>query len=354
MTDNSALYPHLYAILVAPPGVGKTKMIAKAHDMLSALSPDVHIGHSSLTAASLVDNLNEATRRHIRMNETPAVVTFNSLAIISNELGVLLPVYDTAFMNTLQDIYDCRPYSQKRRTKDLMIEIKNPQLNILAGTTPAFLQGTLPEGAWAEGFTARCLFIFSGEQVIASLFQERVENTALETALKQRLKRINQLYGEMKFTEEAARFIDAWHMNGREPQPDHPRLLHYNTRRTVNVLKLSMIASISENDELLIRKHHIERALEWLIEMEHYIPDIFKSMENTSHTQILKETWHFVYTTWMKEGHKPVAEARIIAFISKRTPAHFVNKVLEVLERGEYIKRSLGASGNEYTPRGRD
>ncbi|NJL70369.1 MAG: hypothetical protein HC888_01565 [Candidatus Competibacteraceae bacterium] len=145
VTNGRPLYPHLYTILVAPPGIGKTKILSKGREMLIALKPDVHVAFSSLTAASLIDNLHDAVRRHIRPDAVPAAVVDNCLSIVSSELGVLLPTYDPSFMNTLQDLYDCLPYSQKRRTRDISIEIPNPQINILAACTPAYLQGTLPE-----------------------------------------------------------------------------------------------------------------------------------------------------------------------------------------------------------------
>lgn len=353
VTNGRRLYAHLYTILVAPPGIGKTKILSKGREMLAALKPDVHVAFSSLTAASLIDNLNDAVRRHQRPDEVPAIVIDNCLSIVSSELGVLLPTYDPAFMNTLQDLYDCLPYSQKRRTRDISIEIKNPQINILAACTPAYLQGTLPEGAWAEGFTARCIFVFSGERIIADLFNETSEDAAANDALIDRLKTINKLYGRIHFSEEAKTFINAWHRGGEPPQPDHPKLLHYNTRRVLNLAKLSMIAAISQGAYQLIEVEHVERALDWLIEVEHYIPDIFKAMDNTSHSQILRDVWHYVFDTYRRENKRPVNEHRILTFISARVPAYAVKPTLEVLEKAGYLERQIGKGGNEYVPRGR-
>lgn len=67
------------------------------------------------------------------------IVNFNSLTIVSNELGVLLPEYDPAMMSKLTDIYDGKGYSERRRTKDLNFKIDAPQINLIAATTPSFL-----------------------------------------------------------------------------------------------------------------------------------------------------------------------------------------------------------------------
>lgn len=353
ITNGRPLYPHLYTILVAPPGIGKSKILNKAREMLVALKPNVHVAYSSLTAASLIDNLNDAVRRNTRPDAIPAVVIDNCLSIVSSELGVLLPTYDPSFMNTLQDLYDCTPYSQKRRGRDISIEIKNPQLSILAACTPAYLQGTLPEGAWAEGFTARCIFVFSGERMIGDFFNETSEEPAANEEMITRLRAINSIYGRIQFSAEAKAYINAWHTGGEPPMPDHPKLLHYCTRRVLNLAKLSMIAAVSQGSSTMVEVEHVERALEWLIEVEHYIPDIFKSMDNTSHAQILKDVWHYVFDTYRREGQKPVNEHRILTFISTRVPAYAVKPTLDVLEKAGYLQRSIGKSGNEYTPRGR-
>ena len=353
ITNGRHLYAHLYTILVAPPGIGKSKILGKGREMLMALKPDVHVAYSSLTAASLIDNLNDSIRRHIRPDSVPAAVIDNCLSVVSSELGVLLPTYDPAFMNTLQDLYDCLPYSQKRRTRDISIEIKNPQINILAACTPAYLQGTLPEGAWAEGFTARCIFVFSGERIIADFFNESSEDTKANEDMIARLKVINQYYGRTHFSAEAKAYINAWHSGGEPPMPDHPKLLHYNTRRVLNLVKLSMIAATSQGSPYLVELEHVERALEWLIEVEHYIPDIFKAMDNTSHSQILRDVWHYVFDTYRRENQRPVNESRILTFISSRVPAYAVKPTLEVLERAGYLQRQIGKGGPEYVPRGK-
>lgn len=348
-TLGSDLYPNLYVILVAPPGVGKTEVTWRVRNMWKSL-PTHHVARSSVTKASLIDDLNDGARSITRPAQVPAVLTFHSLLVSANELGVLIPAYDNEFMNVLTDLYDCKPYSESRRSRSIKIEIERPHLNILAACTPAYLTATLPEGAWDQGFTSRVILIYSGESVTRSLFEEVADNEELGKALKTRLKTIGDMSGKFTFEPEAAQLIDHWHMTGGKPRPDHPKLHHYNSRRTAHVLKLSMIASASNSQDMIIRKDHMQRALDWLTEAELHMPDIFKAMANTSHSQIIEEAWHFLFKAYNKAGRKPIAASRLINFLSQRTPAHNVARVLEVMENGGVIKRSLGKSGNEYTP----
>ena len=351
-TSSGVLYPNLYVVLIGTPGVGKTEAIWRGRELIEGLGTH-HLAPSNVSKASLIDALNKANRHIIRPKETPASVIFNSLQIVSNELGVLLPAYDTELMNNLQDLYDCKNYSESKRTKDLAINIKNPQVSILAGCTPSYLQGIMPEGAWDQGFISRIILIYSGERVIRPLFDFAEENKDEHKALQQGLKTRAALYGKISFTPEAVQRLENWHASGGEPKPEHPKLYHYCSRRTVHALKLSAIAAVSETAELVVRGEHVGRALDWLIEAEVYMEDIFKEMSSTSHGELLQDVWHFIYRAYNKEGKRSVNERRVMNYVSQRTPAHNVARTLEVMEKGGVIERVMKDGYIGYVPKGR-
>lgn len=349
-TKRSNLYPNLYVFLVAPPGVGKSEITWRARDHVSKV-PEHHVARASITKAALIDNLNESKRVLIRKQEQPPVVEFNALTIAVDELGVLLPNYDMEFLNTLTHLYDGRVYDEARRTKDLKIEIKHPYVNLLAGATPAFLKETLPVVAWDQGFMSRVIMVFAGGQEERSPFDE--ESTPLETiqSLQRNLNRIGSLYGKYKFSHDAKSFIEGWLFNGKQPQPEHPRLMNYATRRLAHLLKLSLISCASSCSEPVIEKEHCERALEWLIEAESEMPEIFKSMRSGGDSQIIEDTWHHLYTLYMREGKKPIAEFRIVQFLSERAPVHNIVRILEAMERAKMLQRKpVPGVGIGYVP----
>jgi hypothetical protein len=348
-TKASNLYPNLYVVICAPPGIGKTEIISYTRDMWTSLD-EHHVANSSVTKAALIDSLATASRKIIRPLDTNPVYSFNSLLIGSNELGVLLPAYDSEFMNTLTDLYDGKNYSESRRTKDLKIKIENPNLNMLAGCTPGYLRETLPPGAWDQGFLSRVILIYNGEIQLQSLFLEDDEISQM-SQLKTRLKTISEKFGPYTFTEEARAFIDHWHLNGQAPRPDHPRLAHYLTRRTAHLLKLSMIAAASSSISLVIEKSHIQRAMLWLFEAEFYMTDIFKAMATGGDSQVIEDTFHHLYTLYLREGQKPIAEHRLVHFLQERTPAHNIVRVLEIMERAKMIEKKIVPKlGVAYVP----
>jgi hypothetical protein len=98
---------------------------------------------------------------------------------------------------------------------------------------------------------------------------------------------------------------------------------------------------------------HFAEALDWLIETEAAMPDIFKAMSMGGSTRVIDEVWYYAYTEWMKKK-KPIPEAILIEFISQRAPTHEVAKILEVMTKAGIFKlQHVAAIGVCYEPRPR-
>jgi hypothetical protein len=353
-TMGSNVYPNMYIVLVAPPGIGKTELTWRVRELWEGLE-DHCIASTSVTKASLIDELAAATRRWVISNPKPGenpVDSFNSLLLCVNELGVLIPAYENEFMNTMTDLWDGKGYSERRRTNKIEHNIKKPQLNFLTGCTPSYLMHVLPEGAWDQGFLSRTMLIYSGDRQLNSLFAETQFDKSDWDKLKLGLEGIAALYGEMKWTEEAAELIDAFHLRDGAPKPDHPKLLSYNIRRTVHLLKLCMVTSVSRSDELVIRAEDFQRALDLMTEAEHHMSDIFKAMSQGGAGKTMEEAWYYIYKTFAREN-KPVLKHRLIQFLQERVPVHNIETTIKMMEEGQMIEPILTAVGKAYKPRGK-
>lgn len=351
-TLGSKLYPNMYVVLVAPPGVGKTEVTWRVRKLWGSLD-DHHIARTSITKASLIDELAEATRRWVDpKNLEEPVVSFNSLLMCINELGVLIPSYENEFMNTLTDLWDCKHYSERRRTSKIEIDINNPQLNMLAACTPSYLMHVLPEGAWDQGFLSRTMLIYSGDRQLRSLFSAAHVNEDEYNLLEEQLAEIAGLFGEMKFSKEAAKAMDQFHLTDGEPRPEHPKLLSYNIRRTVHLLKLCMVSSVSRSNELIVTMEDFERGRDWMMEAEFHMPDIFKAMSQGGAGKTMEEAWYYLFTTHAKEG-KPVLKHRLINFLQERVPVHSIQPTIDMMEEGKMIEKRLTTAGEAYIPRGK-
>jgi len=352
-SQGADLYPNIYVIFVSPPGVGKSILTSRVEKLWQDL-PGHFVASSNITKAALIDELNFAERTIIRPNETPTTVVFNSLKILSNELGVLLPSYDNEFMSTLTDIYDGSRYAERRRgTKNDPIIIDHPQFNILAATTPGHLSDFLPVGAFDQGFLSRCFLIYSGEMTLRPLFETAQGSVELKRMLSKDLRAIGTLFGQMKFAPESAKLITDWHMNGRAPAPTHPKLNNYNTRRTLHLLKLCMISSASNSESLVISVENFQEAFGWLLEAESFMPDIFKSMSAGGDFKVIDECWYFCMQYYVKKK-TAVPEFLVFQFLQERVPAHSVERIVSVMIQSQVLKvEMVDKVGRSFKPKER-
>lgn len=324
---SSRLYPNLYTFLVGHPGVGKTRTIRAARAYAGELT-DFHFAPTSVTGASLVDSLIQAKRNIIVLPDPP--IEYNSILIAADELGAFMHKYDDEMVGILSAFYDPDPYGQRRRGGDLKIQIKSPQVNILAGTTPSNLMKFMPEGAWDQGFTSRIVMIFSDERIIGDDFAQI--NKPLNPSLVHDLRLINSLSGKYTVTEDYRNAVNNWRSLGEPPAPSHPKLLHYNTRRRVHLYKLSMVAAASTSNGLTLTKADFNVAMGWLLEAETNMPEIFKAGSVGADGKAIEEVYHFLLA-W----GKLMSERDLLRRIQELVPIHSVTRVLEIMERSGMI-----------------
>lgn len=344
-TRGRNMYPNLYVFLVGPPGVGKGLVLDEVNRLLTAITgqntpADLHVAPTSVTTSSLIDVLSESKRKILRPTEVPPYVEFHSLQIVVPEFSDFAPMYDPRFMSALQSFYDCSDtsvFGERRRTKDSNIKITNPQLGLIAGTTPSYLNTFMPDGAWDQGFISRTIMVYSGEEIVPSLFGEAKGRESLGLELKADLKTIFSLYGKLQWTEEARATIQKWLDDKQPPRPDHRRLMHYNSRRTGHLIKLCMVASVATSNALIIELEHVKMALDWLTTAENVMPDIFKSASSIGDGAAVEDCWFFMYKEYAK-NHEPIPEHRLIEFLRERMPSYSVLQAMEVMKKSMLVE----------------
>lgn len=329
----SVMYANMFILLVAPPGVGKTQAIRPAADLWHK-SKGIKVAPDDVTKASLLDHMKDAHQARVFI-ETNDFIEYHSLNIAADEFGVFVSQHDLSFMSVLNALYDNRDvYKESRRGREGDIILNNPQVTLLAGTQPDFMGSMLPPEAWGMGFMSRIIMVYSGSPVKTSLFgkKQKVDTGDLVADMKS----IVDLFGEMDWTLPAQARIVAWHDGGMQPIPTHSKLKHYLPRRILNVIKLSMISSVSRSNELVIDEMDVERAINWLVEVETLMPEVFKDMSGISDKQIIEDLHYYLWEIWSRE-QKPVHKGRLETFLSARTPAYNVQHIMKICESTKVI-----------------
>jgi len=318
------LHPNVYCALVAHPGVGKTRCVhaAKAYYLET---PEPLVSPTSMSASSMIDAVAKSKRHIIRLPE--GSLEYNTLYITADELSDFMHKYDEKAIGTMSAFYDPRPYCQTRRGNDINIKIKSPQLNLIVGTTPSNLLKYMPESAWEQGFTSRIIMVFSDERTIGDDFADH--DVALNPDLIHDLNAISGLVGEFKVTQEYRATVKAWRDLGEPPVPNHPKLLHYATRRRVHLYKLSMVSAVDRSDVLVLTKEDFNRAMTWLTQAEAGMPDIFKAGAGNADGKAMDEIYHYVMITGVNGG---VPERKIVNFAKDFVPLHSIDRVVKTME----------------------
>jgi Protein of unknown function (DUF3987) len=353
VTRGSELYPNLYMLLIAEPGIGKGLALGSARRIFSEIK-DLKIAPNSVSKASLMDSLFEAKRKVLNIVRQE-FLEYNSLYVVATELGVLIPMWDSEFMNSLTDIYDGTPYNESKRTGKLRIDIPRPQINLIGATTPSYLNQVMPPGAWDQGFISRTILIYSGERTITDVFADDCAYKETHDDLITDFKTISSLQGRALFEPLAAALIQEWHKTGGPPAPTNPKLAHYLTRRTAHVLKISMVMMASRGHPgLIITEEDVRLAIDTLTEAEAAMQDIFLVQGNSEDSRVMDDTFTFVLTTWAKRGKMPVPEGQVVNFLRSRVASHSIMKVLEAMVRSNMIEQEIknGVAGYRPGPKG--
>jgi hypothetical protein len=280
----TVLHPNLYVMIIGHPGTGKTRTIRVSRALYAGLT-EPHLAPLSMTWSSLVDCMTTSKRIIIQPPGDP--LEYQSLYICADEIGTFIHKYENEMTDGLSHFYDAGPYSQQRRTNDLKIKIPMGHLNLLCGSTPQNLTALMPEKAWGQGFTSRVIMVFSDERTIGDDFAPRIE-TKLED-LAYDLSVINNLIGQFTVTEQFRDAVNNWRALGEPPTPNHPRLLHYVTRRKAQLYKLAMVASVDRDNALVLTAADFNTALGWLIEAEGEMPAIFQAGAANADAQAMDE-----------------------------------------------------------------
>lgn len=344
-TKRSRLYPNLYIMLVGPAAGGKTSAYEYVQEFWRSV-PETFLSSTSVSRASLVDDLNDSKRKITRIGEVENYIEYNPLLIGISELGTFMPQYDNDFISTLTDLWDGKRYQERKRTLNTQIQIDHPCINLFAGVTPHFLLNVFPEGAWEQGFASRTIMVYSGEEMLTEVFQEddieiTLEEDPVVAELKEDLLRINSLYGKMSFTPASMEVFRQWYYNGQVPKPLHPKLRTYASRRPALLLKLCQILSAAESNDLVIHDYHVQAGLDLMIQTELTMEDLFKAGIVGGDSSAMEDTWHYIRTLYMKENN-PIQQQRVIYFVQQKVPAHNVMRIIEIMTKsGMLIETSF-------------
>jgi len=235
------MYPNLFVLLIAKPGIGKTTAINAVKEQLTAMK--IRFSPDAISASKFVSWASQASIDALEKGKDPGFV-------------VALPNMDSLFnKRTSQELksflvaaYDCSD-SYLKSTQDRGHEsIYKMCMNMLAGGTPAHIGSCFQPSDWGEGLASRFMLVMEQYNRIGDL-PEWPDSLHEDYSERIRLLR-ESLTGqqtEITWTPEAWRAREAWRIAHQDSLPPHPAAAGYWGRRDVGAVKLSMLLAISQH-----------------------------------------------------------------------------------------------------------
>jgi len=261
------VYPSMYVILIGPPGrVAKSTAIRMGRRILLGVE-NIFFGPDSITTQELIR----------QMAKISAGEKQGAMTIHSSELSSLIDPSGVGMISFLIEIYDgdiAYRYATKGQGRD---KIENPVLNILAATTPSWVATGLPIEIIDHGFVARVIFVYAERPDKLVPFPS-TPDPELVRKLTNDLDHISRLEGEFKWGEGARdRYVEYYNKLAVTMPTDY-RISGFHFRKKVHILKVAMLLSIAESDELIVTVRDIETAWNLLLSVDKDMAKAFSAV----------------------------------------------------------------------------
>ena len=343
-----SLHANVYVIFVAGPASGKTTAILAAKLLLGSI-PTIKFSPQKGTRQKLYMNFAQAQDK-VFISPTEMKIHSN-YTIFSEEFGTLFGQYENEFMSDLNDFWDCIPTWTNETKNSGVDRIEGPYLVILAGTTQKWISEALGDRIYGTGFVSRTIFVV-GEKLTQSAptFEDDhpIEHPLL-APLKADLKRIHALKGSFRMDSEAQLLFQGWHKDGMRPVPVDPRMIEYNARREVHLLKLSMCISAARRDSMIVTETDLADALNIMLAMECEMPRAFEMVGKNPLREQLDAGYKFLVIEH-RRTRQPVSESRLRGYLLRDTPLQYIGHLIESLISAGYTEASGQAPSRLLTP----
>jgi hypothetical protein len=284
--------PNFYVILVAPPGIVSKSTTASIGMNLLRQVKGVKFGPDVVTWQKLAQSLAQSKVMvpiGTVSNEpgldpllNTKMMPMSAITIESSEFGTFLNPNDREMVDVLVSLWDGKKGTFVKATKTQGDDvIENPFVNILACTTPSWLEGNFPEYMIGGGFTSRCIFLFADQKRNFIAYpKDHLPTDFLSTGdtLVADLEIISLLRGEYVLSPDASLWGERWyeeHYRNKPPHLDNDRFGGYLARKQTHIHKLAMVLTASGTDDLVISGETLARANALISALEVDMPKVF-------------------------------------------------------------------------------
>ena len=275
---TEVFYPNFYVVLVGPPAARKGTAMRLGKRI--ADQAGIEFAPNESTVQGLIDIMKE--RDEMSIDEFGTQLFHASINVSASELTVFLGYNNFKLLGYLCDWYDCPDVFRYKTIGRGDEVLNNIWVNLQGATTPSLLRTSLPEEAVGSGFASRTIFVYEEDKgrivVIPGVPNEMQEDAQIhemqdmllegEKKLVADLMQMRAMQGRFREGPGFRKLYYDFRMESEERKPKSQKLEGYEGRRPLHAVKLAMIMSASRDNELVIRKEDLIRAIGLLEETE--------------------------------------------------------------------------------------
>ena len=338
------LYPNFYIVLVGPPGGRKGTAMKYGKGLLRELK--VQLSSDSLgSIQTLYKELMESTGTY--RTEDGVILEHRSLSVWSEEFQVFLHNSDQRLIPNLTDLFDSPDVWRYSTLKRGLEDLSKCWLNILGAITPSLLQGNLNREVAGGGLISRMIFVvgYGKRKKVPVTFLSK-EEEQLRDHLLADLEQIKQLAGPFRPTAKFIEEYSKWYMSNESTAGvGSEKFIGYNERRATHLRKLCMVMSASKDDDMVLKKEHLDRALYILRHTEREMPNAFYGLGKGAHAQTLAEMLTFI------NDHKRCNTQEVYSEFLFDASRPELESYLDILQNAGHIKLEKSLSGKTMVER---
>jgi hypothetical protein len=261
------LYPNMFVVLVAPPGVGKGTAMNIVEDMNKEdkLNKIVNTLSDRVTAEKIIEQIADGWSQAPKLVNNQLVIGAkeHSCLLFSTELRTLLGSSDW-MLEFLEEAWSKKTFDYQTKNKGSVF-IDDMCCSVLAASVPDFLRNVNRESHMVitGGFSSRCLFIYAESTSKDLPFPEPLKANKKSKALWDNLildlRAISKLHGKFSIDADAKITLLKYLAQNKVAldAADSESETNFRARVKSHAIKLAIAFSVSRGDSLIIDKFDI-------------------------------------------------------------------------------------------------
>lgn len=323
------VYPNIFVMLIGPPGITKSyatdisKKLVRATNHTKIIS-----GMNSIEG--IIETLGKATldEKGIPFKDQEA-----KAFIVASEFTNLLLDNPQAF-SVLTDLYDaCYGDEWIKTLKSGIVKLKSPYITMITATNTAHFNDKLRQVDIEGGFIGRTIVILEKNRHCINALIRKPNKTFNLEALMPELERISKIQGQFSWAnEQAMQYFEDWDRDFKMKTKNDTTGIYKRMNDTV--IKVAMLMSIAEGDELCFSKNLLERAIDTCTDLVTNIKSVTAGAGEAANSQAIMK---FVQALINAEDNR-VSHNEMLTKNYQHFDVYEMAKIVETLEEAKVIK----------------